>query len=123
MPAPRQGSDGEARVADSLETRVARLEQRLEDTISRVDSRLIDLATEVRALSPLVIAHAEMAVKLSAVVDEAKGAHRAVESLEGRLDARDEEQRKERKADRKWLVGTVFVAGAFIVATLELLLK
>lgn len=125
---------------DSLETRVARLEQRLEDTIVRMDARLMDLATDVRALSPLVIAHAEMAVKLTIAVEEAKAAHKAVDALESHLSERDEalqtqlskreevqreereEQRKERKRDRQWLVGVVFAAAMMIIAAIGLLL-
>lgn len=107
---------------DSLETRVARLEQRLEDTIVRMDARLIDLASDARALRPLVVAHAEMAVKLTTAVEEARAAHLAVDHLEERLSARDDAQRQERKKDRWALIGVVVAASGLIVGALQVLL-
>jgi hypothetical protein len=109
--------------SDSLDTRVARLEQRLDDTIMRMDARMTDLATDVRALSPLVIAHAEMSIRLSATHDEAKKAHAAIDHLEERLDAREETQRKERKRDRQWLVGAIFLAATLVIGAVGLLVN
>ena len=118
---------------------MARLEQRLEDHIIRVDARLLDLATDVRALSPLVIAHAEMAVKLTTAVEETRAANRAIESLEAHLAARDEEQRRrdetdreqrasrekaqrdERKKDRQWLIMALIAAVMMIIAATALM--
>lgn len=105
-----------------METRVARLEQRLEDTIVRMDNRLLDLASDVRALSPLVIAHAEMGVKLTTAVAEAKAAHDSTEQLRQDLADREVEQRKERKSDRRWMIGTVLTTATLVVAALAVFL-
>jgi hypothetical protein len=104
-----------------LEQAVAKLEQRVSDRTQVVDQRLSDLAVEVRALAPLVISHARMELQIVAAIEEAREGRREIEKLRASISEREEGQRRERKADRRWMLGTVLTASLLIVAAIGLL--
>lgn len=91
---------------DSPDARIGRLEQQ----VARLEQRVEDLSSDVRALMPLVIAHAEMRVvmdhmktELGQAVTEAQAARKAIADLREHLEEQENERRKEEKrvADEK----------------------
>jgi chromosome segregation ATPase len=120
---------------DTLETRLGRVEER----VARWEQRVDDLTADVRALAPLVVAHAEMRVvienmqaNLGTTVEEARAARRELKELRDHLDARAEEERKERdeltesrrlerKSDRRFWVSTMLAAVTILVAATQVL--
>jgi chromosome segregation ATPase len=120
---------------DTLETRLGRVEER----VARWEQRVEDLTADVRALAPLVVAHAEMRVvienmqaNLGTTVEEARAARRELKELRDHLDARAEEERKERdeltesrrlerKSDRRFWVSTMLAAVTILVAATQVL--
>jgi regulator of replication initiation timing len=98
-----------------------------------------DLSVDLRALTPLVIAHAEMKVvienmqvNLGATVGEARAARRELAELREHLDERAEQERKERateaegrrkerRDDRKFWVTTLLATAAILLTASQLL--
>lgn len=118
---------------DSIESRVAALSQRMSDFEGRTDQRfadmeartnrrLDDLAADVRSLGPLVVQMAEARLELKAARLAADKACSMVEELEDLLRSREDMQRQERKADRRWMIGTVLVAAGLIIGAMQVLL-
>lgn len=109
---------------DSAETRIGRLEQ----LVAKLEQRVEDQARALEALTPLAAGQAAMRVEfarmqgqLGSALDEARAARRELGDLRSHLEKREETQRRERKADRRWLVGTVLSSAALIVAAIQVL--
>jgi regulator of replication initiation timing len=109
---------------DSPETRIGRLEQ----LVARLEQRVEDQARAIEALKPLAAGQAAMQVDLARMqshlgtaVDEARAARKELRQLRDHLEENAEKQRKERKTDRRWLVGTVLSSAALIIAAVQVL--
>lgn len=89
------------------------------------DERLDDLADSVRSLDSTVREIAEVTVitreRAAAAIKRSTECVKIVDDLELYLRNRDEAQAKERKTDRRWLVGTVLSSAGLIIAAVSLL--
>jgi predicted RNA-binding protein with PIN domain len=101
-------------VPDTLETRVARLEQRLTDELEHLRVLRDDLR---RVPEDLAITKERAAT----AIRSSRECLSAVERVESTIQQREREQSKERKSDRRWLIGTVLTSAALIIAALGLL--
>lgn len=99
---------------ETAEARLARLDQQLEDA----RATLHELAAIVHKIpEDLAVTKERVAVS----VKRANECLKKQEALEQYLQGRDREQAKERKVDRRWLIGTVLSASALVIAALGLL--
>lgn len=93
------------------------------------DDRLDDLAQLVRShsdqLNSLLDMRTEMAGLRQKVDDVSEDTHTCVASLDNLktdLQKRSENQAKERKADRRWMIGTVLATASIVIAALAIFL-
>lgn len=93
------------------------------------DERLDDLAEQVKANTARIEAFADIRADLvgirSNVVDahgDARDALAELRQLKADMEKRATEQHKERKADRKWMIGTVLATATLVVAALAVFL-
>jgi chromosome segregation ATPase len=93
------------------------------------DDRLDDLAQSLRSqgnqLNALIDLRVEMAgltQELNDVSGDTKSCVEALENLKRDLEKRSQEQIKERKADRRWMVATFLTTAGLIVAALAIFL-
>lgn len=110
----------ETRIA-RLEQKVAKLEQRVEDLVTSLSAQFTNLDEDVRRIAPVVGEVSDLKHQLSLALSEAKGARVELGDLRLSLERRAEAQRLERKTDRRWLVGTVLSSAALIVAAIQVL--
>ena len=110
----------ETRIA-RLEQKVAKLEQRVEDLLVSISTQFKALDEDVRAFGPMVREVDGLKNQLGLALTEAKAAPAELGDLRRSLEERAELQRRERKADRRWLVATVLSSAALIVAAIQVL--
>ncbi len=111
---------------DSTETRLGRLET----AVAKLEQRTEDLSTDVRTLTPLVVAVAEVKLAVSHVESESRATKASIDAVHRRLDddnkdrkRRQEEAAKDSRSLRNILVGVGVTAvlspiGGIIVALL-----
>lgn len=104
-----------------LEQKVARLEQRVEDLLLSVAQQIADLDRDIRAFAPVAKEVNDLKHELGLALNEARGARGELGELRKSLAERAELQRLERKADRRWLVGTVLASAMLVVAAIQVL--
>lgn len=86
------------------------------------DDRLNDFYSEFRRTRDQVEKIAVMEATLKTVGEDASACRESIEKLRENLDGAARTQVTERKADRRWLIGTCLSAAALILAALGLLL-
>ena len=82
------------------------------------DERLDDLVRRVNGMPERVIRMEQQFANFDADLAELKAASHA---LVVRLEHREQEQVKDRKQDRRWLVGSSFTAAGLVIAAVSLL--
>lgn len=83
--------------------------------------RVSTLTDEMRVMRDLPTRLAEIAVEFRGMREDIGNCFTAIREAEAKREAREEEQRRERKSDRRWMVGSAFTAASLVVATLGLL--
>lgn len=86
---------------DSIDTRVGVLER----IVAKLEQRFDDMAVDVRALSPLIIASAEMRIQLNHLEVEIAALERAIKETERTRNEERETRRRDDRNFRKTLVG------------------
>lgn len=89
------------------------------------DDRLDDLSRDVRQsrerlddFEGLRVELAELRKDIRTSAEEAHGCARGLEALKQDLAARATVQHNERKADRRWMIGTLLATGSLVIAAL-----
>jgi hypothetical protein len=83
--------------------------------------RVAVLTDEIRAMRNLPERLAEFAVELRNLRKDVGHCFEAIRAAEDKREKRDDEQRRERKADRRWIVGSAMTAASLVIAALALL--
>lgn len=105
---------------DSIETRVGVLER----TVAKLEQRYEDLAIDVRALSPLIIATAEMRMQIGHLEAEMAELIRTSQDAEKTRQKEREDRQRDDRNFRRTLVGIGIAAilspiGTLVVALLS----
>lgn len=98
----------------SLEAKLARLEQRVEDD-SRTNARDYEISRRLLEDQAIIKERVGASVKR---INECLAKYNELDKY---LRKREQEQIKERKADRRWLITTMIACAGIIIAALSLL--
>jgi hypothetical protein len=99
---------------DSPEARLGRLET----AVARLEQRTDDLSTDVRTLTPLIVAVAEVKITVSQIQLDGASTRAAVEALKTSIDQRQMDASRDSKNFRRTLVGIGIAAVLSPVGTL-----
>ena len=110
----------ETRIA-RLEQKVAKLEQRVEDLLVSIATQFADLDRDFRQFAPIVREVDDLKHQLRLALAEARGAREDLAALKKSLEDRAETQRKERRADRWALIGTMLTSVGLIIGAIQVL--
>lgn len=99
---------------DTLESRLARLEQRVEDDAA-LRRELADLVRTIPQDVAIIKERVAVSVRRS---NDCLDKH---QQLEDYLHQRERDQAHERKIDRRWLIGTFLSSAALVIAAIGLL--
>lgn len=86
------------------------------------DDRLDDLAVTVRNNSAQINALSDLRTQLVGMKDDLHEFVSELRELKRDLGTRAEVQRQERKADRRWMTGTILATASLIIAALAIFL-
>jgi chromosome segregation ATPase len=104
-----------------LEQKVAKLEQRVEDLLVSIKSQFDGLDEDIRRFAPMVAEVNDLKHQLGLALTEARGARMELKELRESLEQRAELQRVERRADRRWLIGTMLASAMLVVSAIGVL--
>lgn len=79
------------------------------------------LTDEMRAMRDVPAKLAEIAVEFRNLSTDVGGCFDAIRESETKRELREEQQRRERKSDRRWMVGTILTSAALVIAAVGLL--
>lgn len=96
---------------ETLETRVAHLEQRFADELDSI-RRLSRVVEDLAVTKERAAAGARKAVECLA----------AVEKLEGVFHEREREMARERKSDRRWMIGVGLTCAGLVISAMAILI-
>lgn len=109
---------------DDLDARLGRLEM----SMARLEQQVSTHETDIRAIGPMAVTIAKLELSFTHIEAELRGARGdtaacrdEVKDLKSSLLDREQTQRKERKADRRWLIGTVLTSAALVIGAIQVL--
>lgn len=97
-------------------------DDRLDDLARRVDLNAKAFTELSGRLTDIIVEQARLSEKVGDVVHDVSACLTQIEEHRRESAARDVVQRRERKADRRWMVGTALTVAALIIAALGIFL-
>jgi hypothetical protein len=98
----------------------AQIREELHD-LRPLPERVSLLTDEMRVMRDVPQKLAEIAVEFRGIRKDVGGCFAAIREAETKREVREDAQRKERKSDRRWMVGSTMTAASLVIGALALL--